>query len=77
MPTMTLPDFVSVLESEPTQECVVMEEVYENFDFSPEEASLASGRPFKTAIEHHKMKDTPGIALRATVWVFGPKKETA
>jgi hypothetical protein len=71
---LSLQQFVEILDSEPSEQCVVAEHVYENFDFSPEIAARRAGRQFNYAIEFTQIKSRPGVSLRCKVMVFSPKE---
>jgi len=64
-----------VLNSEPSQQCVIREEFLEDLSIDPEELAKVSGRSCRRAFEFIDLPEK-NMTLRDKVFVFAAKEDT-
>jgi len=65
---------VEVLNSEPTQQCVVRKQFLDDLDIDPDRLAEASGRKYRRACEFTDVPER-NMTLRDNVFVFSAKED--
>lgn len=64
---------VELLDSAPTEQCVVRSEFLQDLDIDPSALSKVASRPLTEAVEFSELPER-NMAFRDKVFVFGPKE---